>query len=174
MSWMSKKTGRPRGEGYPHKRIDISVSKEIFEGLKKIREGGGNYSQFIRKILKPYIESLDPGEASPYIWAIETTVTQWIIEAAQEGKPSVVQALGSVMDALKPHRSLSGPPPPNFEASLVGGPKLTERERELRELEAEMYALKEEILMTEDKYNSESIEEKAKRRQKYRKIVGLI
>ena len=49
--------------------------------------------------------------------------------------------------------------------------KRLERERKILDLEVEGYALREEILMDEDKYNSEAPEEPAKRRQKYRKIL---
>lgn len=52
-------------------------------------------------------------------------------------------------------------------------PKLSEKERELLLLDVECYALREEMFMDEDKYNSEAPEERAKRRQKYRELFKL-
>lgn len=96
-----------------------------------------------------------------------------------------------VLKALKCHvTNIPYPPPEKFSIAwckekfkfsrVVSGffdwleRRAERKERELLWLEAECYALKEEFLMDEDKYNSEPPEEKAKRRQKYRKIVGLV
>ena len=49
--------------------------------------------------------------------------------------------------------------------------KRLEKERRILDLNIEFYALREEILMDEDKYNSEAPEQHARRRQKYRKIL---
>jgi len=49
--------------------------------------------------------------------------------------------------------------------------KRLEKERRILDLNIEFYALREEILMDENKYNSEAPEQHARRRQKYRKIL---
>ena len=113
MSWMSKKTGRRKEEG-GHERINISVDKFTKEALQKIQKGDGNVSKFIEKQLKPVLENFDPGEASPVVWAIEAYVNKRILKALERDKPELVQALASLLTALKDFRELSGIPPKNF------------------------------------------------------------
>jgi hypothetical protein len=113
MSWMSKKTGRPKEKG-GHKRINISVDKFTEKALTKIREGDGNISRFIEKQLKPVLENLDPGEASIHVWRIETYLSRQIVKATQQNKPDTVIALASIATALKDFRNLCGVPPRNF------------------------------------------------------------
>jgi hypothetical protein len=72
--------GRPKEEG-GHKAWKLSLNKMTTEGLKKIREGGGNASKWIEKQLKPEIENLDPGEASVEIWRFEIHLNRKISEA---------------------------------------------------------------------------------------------
>jgi len=49
--------------------------------------------------------------------------------------------------------------------------KRLEKERRILDLNIEFYALREEILMDEARYNSEAPEEHARRRQKYRRVL---
>jgi len=114
MSWMSKKTGKPKQEG-GHKRINISINKFTNEALQKIRKDNGNISKFIEKQLKPTLEKLDPGEASIHIWRIEIYLAQQIILATQQNKPEITEALASIAVALKNFRSLCGLPPADFD-----------------------------------------------------------
>jgi len=113
MSWMSKKTGRPKEEG-GHKRINISVDNFTEKALTKIRDGDGNISKFIEKQLKPVLENLDPGEASIHVWRIEAYLSQQIIKATAQSKPDLVIALASIANALKDFRNLCGISPRNF------------------------------------------------------------
>lgn len=114
MSWMSKKTGRPKEEG-GHKRIDISVDEFTDKALDKIRKGDGNVSRFIEKQLKPVLENLDPGEASIHVWRIESYLRQQIIKATKQNKPGTVQALASIGNALDDFRKLCGIPPLDYQ-----------------------------------------------------------
>lgn len=110
MSWMSKKTGRPREED-GHKRINISIDKFTAGALDKIRKGDGNVSRFIEKQLRPVLENLDPGEASIHVWRIEAYLSQQIIKATEQNKPDTVIALASIATAIKDFRNLCGIPP---------------------------------------------------------------
>ena len=55
MSWMSKKTGRPKEEG-GHKRVNISLSRETLKVLNQIKTEYGdlNFSQFVEFLIKLY------------------------------------------------------------------------------------------------------------------------
>lgn len=110
MSWMSKKTGRPKEKG-GHKRINISVDDFTDEALAKIRKGDGNVSRFIEKQLRPVLENLDPGEASIHVWRIEAYLSKQIKKATEQNKLDTVIALASIATALKDFRSLCGIPP---------------------------------------------------------------
>jgi len=57
LSWLSKKTGRPKQEG-GHKRVNVSISKETLEILEEIKRkyGNMNFSQFVEELIKLYPE----------------------------------------------------------------------------------------------------------------------
>ena len=57
MSWLSKKTGRPKQEG-GHKRVNVSISKQTLEVLDQIKRkyGDVNFSQFVEELIKLYPE----------------------------------------------------------------------------------------------------------------------
>lgn len=98
-----------------HKRINISVDEFTDNALDKIREGDGNVSEFIEKQLRPVLENLDPGEASIHIWRIEAYLSQQIIKATKQNKPSTVQALASIANALGDFRRLCEISPPDYQ-----------------------------------------------------------
>ena len=166
--------GRPREEG-GHKPLKISLNKFVREALEKV----GNKSQFLEKVAQPVLEKMDPGDASFFLYQIDVYISRGIINAAQKGDFKQVSALGWLANCLEDARKLCEIPPLNLklpEESLsieTVQSRLSEKERELLLLDAEYYALREEILMDEDEYNSEPPEERARRRQKYRELFKL-
>jgi len=117
---MSKKTGRKKEKG-GHKRINISLDKQIREKLEKLKSQGGNVSQFIEDEIKPTLEKLDPAEQSIHIYRIQIYLSNQIIEALKTNDFETVKVIGSIASAFDNYRKLANIPPLNldFEPSKV-------------------------------------------------------
>ncbi len=98
--------GRPKEQG-GHKPLKISVDKFVAQGLEKV----GNKSQFLESVARPVLEKMDPGEASVFLWQIDTYLSRGIVVAAKQGNFSQVQALGWLANQLEDARNLCGIPP---------------------------------------------------------------
>jgi len=118
MSWLAerkprhsqrkpKKPGRPPKEGSPYHRININVDDWT---RKVLKEKIGNKSEFIRSVIRPVLEQLDPGEASEVLWQIDVHIKQRIIEATQKGDFQQVSALAWIAICLEDARKLCGVP----------------------------------------------------------------
>jgi hypothetical protein len=57
LSWLSKRTGRPKEQG-GHKRVNVSISKQTLEVLEQIKRkyGDVNLSQLVEILIEFYPE----------------------------------------------------------------------------------------------------------------------
>lgn len=99
MSWMSKRTGRPRELKGGFERVSISLSKWMKEKIER-ELGDGNMSKFIRNVLRPILEELDlPEKLQPDDWfrVYESQVGEPVIPLKRR---LVVATLGAILPLL--------------------------------------------------------------------------
>lgn len=72
MSWLSKRTGRPKEQG-GHKRVNVSISKQTLEVLEQIKRkyGDVNLSQLVEMLIEFYPE-LEENTKEMLNFALET------------------------------------------------------------------------------------------------------
>lgn len=97
--------GRPREEG-GHKGIHVSLDAEIYKGLEKIHDEGGNRSKLIENAVRPHIHQLDPGESCKVLALMDKTLNCEIVSALSKQDFEKATTLAAIGDSLTPFRCL--------------------------------------------------------------------